>query len=137
MQLGVAWRLILLWAFTTLLTGFVTVLLRFFANPGAGMASMLTSPNLWAPSLIAFVVTLPIASLHLIRFSHRFAGPVHRLRGELRALANGEQRRPLKFRKGDYWTDLADDFNRVADRLRCQSATNASSEQSSPVEVTA
>lgn len=110
-------RLLAFWAATTLLTAATSVLLEFFANPTTGLLTHLVSVKSWIPSLLAFVLVLPIATLHLLRFTHRFAGPVFRLRSELRRLGDGEQRPPLKLRTNDYWQDIASDFNRVADRL--------------------
>lgn len=117
-QLGIALRLVGLWAGTALLAALLSVLLTFFSNPTSSFSAHLGSSTHWIPNLLAFGATLPIALLLLLRFSHRFAGPVFRLRNELHALAAGHDPPPLAFRKGDYWTELADEFNAVAERLR-------------------
>ena len=85
--------------------------------------------------------------MHILRFTHRFAGPVLRLRRELRDLADGKQSPTLKFRDGDYWKDLAVEFNRVAaliaeqkqeiGRLKQQYEAGSPSEQESEAEPVA
>jgi hypothetical protein len=40
-----------------------------------------------------------------------------RFRRTLRELADGETIDPLKFRDADYWSEMADDFNKVAAKL--------------------
>jgi len=95
----------------------------------AGVQVVWRSPNIetgvalsravlaFGPALIASMVLLPFVAFDALRFSHRFAGPMHRLRNEARRLADGEQIRPVILRERDYWGDLADEFNRVAEQL--------------------
>ena len=71
----------------------------------------------FGPSLIAAVVMLPLIMFDALRFSNKFAGPMHRLRREVKRLADGDSYAPIDFRKGDFWYDLAQEFNRLADRL--------------------
>jgi nitrogen fixation/metabolism regulation signal transduction histidine kinase len=52
-----------------------------------------------------------------IKLSHRFAGPIFSLRRTIRAVAQGETPRPLKFRRRDFWHDLAEDYNAMLVRL--------------------
>ena len=58
--------------------------------------------------------------------SHRFAGPVLRLRRSMRQLAQGEHVEPIKFRKGDFWPEFADEFNAVLARVQGQARPDAS-----------
>lgn len=44
-------------------------------------------------------------------FSHRIAGPIERLRRHLRARRPGEAEVPIRFRKGDFFQELASDYN--------------------------
>jgi hypothetical protein len=74
----------------------------------------------YAPVLFALLVLLPFLLLDVIRVSHRIVGPMVRLRREMHALAQGRPVPPVKFRKYDFWHDLADDFNEVATRLQSQ-----------------
>lgn len=71
----------------------------------------------FGPSFLALLLLLPVLLLDSLRFSLRFAGPMQRLRGEVRRLAEGEWGGPVKFREGDYWHDLSVQINRVAEEL--------------------
>ena len=61
---------------------------------------------------------LPAFVYDSIKLSHRFAGPIYKLRRVLKQMADGEDIQPLSFRKGDYWFNIAEDVNRIAERLR-------------------
>src|SRR5690606_13006962 len=71
----------------------------------------------WVPTMMAFGAMLPIAGLYLIRFTHRFVGPIVRLRRLMRELADGQTLQPVKFREKDHWHDLAYEFNRVIEEM--------------------
>jgi hypothetical protein len=75
-----------------------------------------------APSLWAVVLLAPIFLWDLVKLSHRFAGPMVRLRREMRNLAEGRTVGPLHFRAGDFWKDMAADFNRVVERVQALDA---------------
>lgn len=62
---------------------------------------MLTPPFLWDS----------------VKLSHRFAGPILRLRRAMEVTGSGEPAKHIKFRDGDFWMDLANNFNKVVDRL--------------------
>ena len=69
------------------------------------------------PLLLVLCCLLPIFVFDSIKFSHRFAGPVFRLRQITKALASGEATERVEFRGTDFWRDLAQDLNRIAERL--------------------
>ncbi len=54
-------------------------------------------------SLLMFIVG--------IFFAHKISGPLYKLRAHLRSIKDGQLPPVLKFRKGDYFQDLAADFN--------------------------
>ena len=83
----------------------------------------------YAPSLWAVVLLAPVFLCDLVKLSNRFAGPMVRLRREMRNLAEGRAVAPVRFRDGDFWQDLADDFNRVAQRVE---AAGAAAQQGQP-----
>lgn len=117
-QGGIVLRLACIWLATTALAVFVSAVLQFFGDPTIGLDGYLTeSSRYWGPTLMAFAAMLPIAALYLIRFTHRFVGPILRLRRVLRELADGERIPPIQFRDNDYWHDLAEEFNRVSAAL--------------------
>ena len=69
-------------------------------------------------TVLAFAATLPAVIYDSLRVSHRFAGPFLRLKRAVKQLADGETVQPLHFRDGDFWQDVADDFNRVLERIQ-------------------
>ncbi len=114
-QGGIVVRLVLLWLASAGLAAGVFFFMQFCANPTEGLASYVLGA--WRhlfPLVLAFVVTLPMAVLHLLRFTHRFAGPIVSLRRAMHDLASNRDVAELKFRDRDYWKDLADEFNRAA-----------------------
>lgn len=64
-------------------------------------------------ALGATLALLPLVVLDVLRLSHRFVGPVFRLRQALREAAEGRPVRPIQFRDNDFWREVADDFNRA------------------------
>lgn len=64
--------------------------------------------------VVVMLVMLPTFVLDTMKLSNRFAGPMYRLRNALVKIPAGEPQEPLTFRSGDFWSDVAEDFNRVA-----------------------
>jgi hypothetical protein len=79
----------------------------------------------YAPVVVVSIFLLPLGILDTIRFSNRFVGPLVRLRRSMRQLASGEAVAPIKFRRSDYWQELADEFNAVLERVQGSSAAEA------------
>ena len=89
----------------------------------------------YGPALIASLVLLPMVVVDIIRLSNRFAGPLVRLRRAMRALAQGEQVRPIHFRENDFWQEFADEFNAIAARMQqVAPAQTPSDQQDAPSE---
>jgi signal transduction histidine kinase len=72
----------------------------------------------FGPALLAAVLLLPILLLDCLRTTSKFAGPIHRLHQEMRNLADGEPAEPLLLRKNDLYADLANEFNRLLERVQ-------------------
>ncbi|MEL7499409.1 MAG: hypothetical protein AAFN77_17520 [Planctomycetota bacterium] len=68
---------------------------------------------------IVMVAMFPAFMLDTIRFSNRFVGPIARVRRHLRQLSEGDTS-ACAFRGDDFWTDMADEFNKVADLVKSQ-----------------
>lgn len=68
--------------------------------------------------LTGLACLMPFILFDMLRTSHRIAGPLVRLRREMSRLADGEPVQPLAFRNEDYWHELADEFNRIAELQR-------------------
>ncbi len=79
--------------------------------------------DLWfqyGPVVIALLLLLPLIMIDVVRFSHRFVGPMLRMRAEMRALAEGKPVEPIRFRKNDYWHEAAEHFNLLLQRIHDQ-----------------
>ena len=64
--------------------------------------------------IVVMAMMLPMFVLDTMKLSNRFAGPMYRIRNALVQLPTGEPMKTLTFRAGDFWADVAEDFNRVA-----------------------
>jgi hypothetical protein len=87
------------------------------------------------PFLVVMVFLLPIFVIDTIKISHRFAGPIYSLRRSMREVADGQPPQKLKFREGDFWHELASDYNAMIDRLAPNAQEESSAEQQSPAPV--
>ncbi|MHC4179626.1 MAG: hypothetical protein ACYSWU_19105 [Planctomycetota bacterium] len=72
----------------------------------------------YGPALLASFLLLPLVIVDVVRLSNRFVGPFLRLRRSMRALARGEHVEPIKFRRGDFWAEFAEEFNAMAARVQ-------------------
>lgn len=70
------------------------------------------------PALLAALAILPVILLDCLRVTSKFAGPLVRLRQEIRNLADGEPAEQLRFRKNDLCHELTDEFNRLVEHLQ-------------------
>ena len=116
------------WGIFCVLAGFpIGVTLAIGAQDGLTVGSLLYQSwlDFW-PSLIASFIVLPVIVWDLLRLSHRFVGPMIRLRNGMRDLADGKQVHSIAFREGDFWCEFADEFNRVAARLEAATPTGGS-----------
>jgi hypothetical protein len=73
---------------------------------------------------LMMIVLAPALVFDILRQTNRFCGPMLRLRRGLKEAASGAQARPLYFREGDYWMDVAEDFNVVIGRLNSETESN-------------
>jgi len=89
----------------------------------------------YGPALSATLILLPIVMMDALRMSNKFVGPVMRLRGGLRDLAEGRPAQPLNFRDDDFWRDMATDFNRAAAHVARAAADRsvATEEMTAPI----
>ncbi len=104
----------------------ISVIVRVLVNadsaPFAETAVAALSSQL---SLLAVMVILMPAFLRdTLKLSNRFAGPMFRLRTVLAEMAKGNEGTKIKFRAGDFWLPVADDFNTVIDQINDLKARN-------------
>jgi hypothetical protein len=118
-QGALALRVVLYWIVCILA---VTVMLLCWELLTAPVRELSTRLNdMWfhyGPALVASFLLLPLVVLDIIRMSHRFAGPLVRMRAAMRSLARCETVAPISFREDDFWLEFAQDFNAVAARLQ-------------------
>jgi hypothetical protein len=67
------------------------------------------------PIYAALTSLLPFIVVDALRLTHRFAGPIYRLRRHLQLVGNGQEVEPICFRENDLWQEIADDINRVVE----------------------
>lgn len=121
-------RVVAYWIMGVTVIGALAGLQVWVESHGAPLSVVLNRALLaFGPALIAAVVLLPLILFDALRFSNKFSGPMHRLRNEVRRLADGTSYAPIVFREGDYWYDLAQEFNRLAERLEQAEAVAAKS----------
>lgn len=92
---------------------------QFLMNPSGGAkenVSVFFRQNV--PFLLAMLCLLPVFVRDTLTLSNRIAGPIYNLRTTISSILNDDPDvRPLKFRDGDYWTALPEEFNRMTDHL--------------------
>jgi hypothetical protein len=128
-QGALARRIILHWLAFLSVASFVAFVLQVLSNPFRPISEHFQ--DLWwsqGPFLLVTVFLLPVFIMDSIKLSHRFAGPIFSLRRTIRAVAEGETPRRLKFRRRDFWHELAEDYNAMLVRL---GAIDAESEEDS------
>ncbi len=81
------------------------------------------------PVFLFLAAVLPIFIWETLKLSHRFVGPMYRLRSAIRSINAGEEFRPVKFRDDDFWQEVADDFNTMMERLTEGKADEETQEQ--------
>ena len=110
-------RVVFYWALCVLVTGLVLLAWQIIVGQDGPFLSHFRFDLLWIDyraALIASLFTLPLVLFDAVHVSHRFVGANARFRRSMRALADGETVDPIRFRKGDFWQEMADEFNNVA-----------------------
>jgi hypothetical protein len=117
-QGALARRIILHWLVFLSVAVLVSFILQVLSNPFRPLTAHLR--DVWwthGPFLLVMAFLLPVFIADTIKLSHRFAGPIFALRRAIREIVQGKPPRKLKFRRKDFWQDLADDYNAMLLRL--------------------
>lgn len=86
-----------------------------------------------APALVILLAMLPIFVWDTVKFSQRFAGPMYRFQRTIEEINAGKEFRPIRLRKGDFWTQFAAEFNIMMDRMdKCGRRQDAPEEKHDP-----
>jgi hypothetical protein len=105
------------WCFGVLATGLVLLLWQVATGPHRPFIEYFSLHEVaqrYGAVVVASMLLLPILLLDVLITSNRFAGPLYRMRRSMRALANGEHVQPIVFRDGDFWHEIAAEFNAVS-----------------------
>lgn len=112
------WKIVSYWFFCLLAVElFVACWLVWLLRPESSLELVRLVMQVCAIPFAASLLLMPIVIFDSMRFSHRFAGPMVRLRRVMRDLADGKPTSPVAIREGDFWNDFAADFNRLAKRV--------------------
>jgi len=76
--------------------------------------------------ILEVVVFIIISAVISIFTSHRFAGPVSRIREAMKEVKSGNLSYRIRVRKGDDLTDVVDEFNQMLDGLHGKNKTVSS-----------
>jgi hypothetical protein len=118
-QRALIWQLFRHWAiFLAILTGVLLTLEALNAGPNQSFRSYLQATwTRYAPLFLVVIALLPAFVYDSVKLSHRFVGPIIRLRRAMLQAALGQSFKPLKFRKNDFWQDIASAFNSLVEKL--------------------
>jgi hypothetical protein len=95
----------------------LVVWVRMFEQPESGWGATFTDCiQRFLPFFVISACLIPAFVWDTLKITHRFAGPILRLRSALSAAAKGQEVEPLNFRNNDFWQGIATDFNSVVVR---------------------
>lgn len=117
-QGSLARRIIFHWLLFLIVASLASFILQVLSNPFRPLAAHVR--DMWwthGPFLLVLLFLLPVFVVDSIKLSHRFAGPIYSLRRAIRDIVQGKPPRKLKFRRYDFWQDLAEDYNAMLLRL--------------------
>ncbi len=116
-QLHVAGRVIVYWCSALLFVLLPLALLRTVQVGGTfPMNILVVCQQYWQVFTMLFLF-LPFAIYDSIRVSNQYAGPIYRLREELRKREEGKKIGPITFREGDHYTDLPQSINMLIEQV--------------------
>ncbi|WP_146524236.1 hypothetical protein [Novipirellula artificiosorum] len=116
---GAILRRVVLYALAAVLYYCVVLFFSVYASDRDGTQAdrwiaLLDNAITWLPGLC---VLGPIAAYDLLSTTNRFAGPVCRLRREMKLLIDDQSPAPLRFRDKDHWCEMADLFNELREEM--------------------
>ncbi len=106
--------LVLLIVSWTIYSNIWVVLLRGTQNPYFLLVKEQSDADIFL-KLALLMIAITIISFFI---SHKFAGPLHRIRKAARAVGEGNLSSHVDLRRGDEFVDLVGDFNHMTDGLR-------------------
>lgn len=117
-QGGLILRCSMHWLVFSLATVVIAGLLSYCMDPfqtAEGLAN--TAIRTCAPTFLALAALLPVFVYDYVKLSNRIFGPVRRIQGLVKTLAEGGDAERINLRKGDSHTELASDMNTLLDSI--------------------
>lgn len=116
-------HLIRCWLLSVVTMGGITLAGWMFIHPGleafVGPHAFITEVlPMMLVGMGASLLLLPILLWRLVAISHRFVGPVCRLRRVMEQVADGGELKAIHFRRDDYWCDIAESYNAMLEHFR-------------------
>jgi hypothetical protein len=117
-QGGVLRKIALHWAIFFLCNALALMIwIRLFEQPDAQWGEALGDTlRRFLPFFVITTALIPAFVWDTLKLTNKFAGPIMRLRTTLADLNAGRNVGPLRFREGDYWQEIATNFNEVLSR---------------------
>lgn len=106
------------WLVFSAATVVIAGLLAYCMDPFQSAEGLLnTAIRSSAPTFLALAALLPVFVYDYVKLSNRIFGPVRRIRGLVKTLAEGGDVDRINLRKGDSHTELATDMNTLLDSI--------------------
>ena len=128
-------RLIVHWLVFLMASSVLAFMLHLLADPFTPLSDHLAS--LWrnqGPFLVAGIFLVPVFISDTIKLSHRFVGPISRIRGVMRKSGAGECCELVRLRPGDFWHELAGEFNAMLSRANLANSAGANDQTADETE---
>ena len=118
-QYSIAGRILTHWGLFVACLVVINVAVRVFANIANQpfWDALLSASTSQAPILFVMTIMLPMFLRDTMIMTNRFAGPMYRLRTALESVSRGDKVDAIRFRKGDFWQEVAGDFNTVVAQM--------------------
>ena len=118
-QGALGWRIAAHWFIFLGLSVSVTCSLQMLSNfePVSLWSRLEDAMFSQAGSVLVLLTLLPWFVHDSLKLSNRFAGPMVRLQKSIVQLTNQDETPPVVFRSGDFWQEIATDFNELRMRV--------------------
>ena len=118
-QGALGWRIAAHWFIFLGLSVSVTCSLQMLSNfePVSLWSRLEDAMISQAGSVLVLLTLLPWFVHDSLKLSNRFAGPMVRLQKSIVQLTNQDETPPVVFRSGDFWQEIATDFNELRMRV--------------------
>lgn len=107
-------RVVIYWLGAIAFYSGAVVLSKLLWGESLGASLVRESARLILPAAAISLLPLPLVLRDLLRVTHRYAGPMLRIRRGLAELAHNGSSMPIVPRSGDAWPECVADFNSLA-----------------------